>query len=71
MLKSAELPSGSVTGNMRFNFDRDRPGRGTAEGDLKGEALDLSQFLGRPLKIDRIDLAADNTTLRVREASVS
>jgi uncharacterized protein involved in outer membrane biogenesis len=71
MLKSADLPFGGVTGKLRFNFDRDRPGRGTAEGDLKGEALDLSQFLGRPVKIDRIDLAADNTTLRVREASVN
>ncbi len=71
MMKSADLPSGSVTGNLHVKFDRDRPGRGTAEGSLKGESLDLSQFLGRPVKIDRIDLAADNTILRVREASVN
>lgn len=71
MLKSADLPAGGVTGNLHVKFDRDRPGRGTAEGNLKGEALDLSRFLGRPVKIDRIDLAADNTVLRVREASVN
>jgi len=71
MLKSADLPSGGVTGNLHVKLDRDRPGRGTARGNLKGEALDLSQFLGRPVKIDRIELAADNTILRVREASVN
>ena len=71
MLKNADLPFGSVTGNLHVNFDRDSPGRGTAEGDLKGEALDLAPLLGRPVKIDRIDLAADNTILRVREASVN
>jgi uncharacterized protein involved in outer membrane biogenesis len=71
MLKSTDVHAGGVTGNLHVKFDRDRPGRGTAEGNLKGETLDLTPFLGRPVKIDRIDLAADNTILRVREASVN
>jgi len=71
MLKSTDVRAGGVTGNLHVKFDRDRPGRGTAEGNLKGETIDLTPFLGRPVKIDRIDLAADNTILRVREASVN
>ncbi len=71
MLKSAKLPSGAAAGNLRFVFDRENPPRTTAEGNLKGEALDLAWLLQRPVTIDRIDLAADGTSLRISEAVVS
>jgi len=70
MLKSAKLPSGSASGNLRFALDRDKPGRGSAQGSLNGKDLDLAWLLRRPVKIERIDLAADNTILRISEASV-
>jgi hypothetical protein len=70
MLQTAKLPSGSASGDLRFAFDRDKPGRGTAQGNLKGVDIDLASLLRRPVKIERVDLAADNTTLRISEASV-
>jgi hypothetical protein len=42
----------------------------TADGHLKGEALDLAALTGQPLKIERIDLMTDDTALHVREATV-
>lgn len=71
VLKSAKLPSGSASGDLRFALDRDKPGRGSAQGNLKGEDIDLAWLLRRPVKIERIELAADNTILRIREASVT
>jgi hypothetical protein len=70
MFRNAQVPAGGATGDLRFAFDRDNPRRTTAEGHLKGEALDLTWLLRRPVKIDRIDLATDETTLRIREAAV-
>lgn len=70
MLKSAKLPSGSVTGKFSFSLDRDHPGRGSAEGNLKGADIDLAWLLRRPVKIEGIELAADNATLRIGKASV-
>jgi len=71
MLKSETLPSGVAAGDLRFTYDRDNPARTSAQGNLKGDALDLTWLFNRPVKIDRIDLAADGSTLRVGEASVS
>ncbi|HEY6240312.1 MAG TPA: AsmA-like C-terminal domain-containing protein, partial [Burkholderiales bacterium] len=70
MLKSAKLPSGSASGDLRLAFDRDKPGRGTGQGNLNGEDIDLTWLLARPVKIARVDLAADGASLRIREASV-
>ena len=70
VLKSAKLPSGSASGDLRFALDLDKPGRGSALGNLKGEDIDLAWLLRRPVKIERIELAADNTILRMSEASV-
>ena len=70
VLKDAQVPSGNAAGDLRFIYDRDNPRRTTAEGHLKGEALDLEWLLRRPVKIARIDLATDETTLRIREAAV-
>ena len=70
MLKSAAAPSGAVRGRLRFVADREQPRRTTVEGELKGEGLDLSWLAGKPAKIERIDLSADGTSLRIAEASV-
>ena len=71
MLKAGRAPSGSASGDMRVTFDREHPARISAKGALKAEALDLSTLLGRPVKIERVDLDADAATLRVREAAVN
>ncbi len=70
MLKSATVPSGAVAGDLRFTIDREHPQRMSADGHLKGEALDLAWLIGLPVKIERIDLASDETALHVREATV-
>ncbi|HSC93770.1 MAG TPA: AsmA-like C-terminal domain-containing protein [Burkholderiales bacterium] len=70
VLKRAKMPSGTVAGDLRFTLDREHPERMTADGQLTGEALDLAALVGKPLKIERIDLATDNTALHVREATV-
>lgn len=71
MLKSAAVPSGAAAGDLRVVFDRENPRRTSAEGHLKGEALNLAWLLRRPVTIDRIELASDGTTLRFSEATVN
>jgi uncharacterized protein involved in outer membrane biogenesis len=70
VLKRAKMPSGNITGDLRFAVDRAHPERMTAEGHLNGEALDLAALTAKPIRIDRIDLATDDDALRVREATV-
>ena len=70
VLKRVKLPSGAVSGELRFTIDRAHPERMHASGQLKGEALDLASLIGQPLKIERIDLATDEAALHVREATV-
>jgi AsmA-like protein len=71
MLRSELPPEGGVSGKLRFTFDRERPRDASAEGSLKGESLDISWLAGRPVKIERIDLAADGASLRIGEATVN
>jgi hypothetical protein len=70
VLKRAKMPSGNIAGDLRFTVDRAHPERMTAEGHLKGEALDLAALTAKPLRIQRIDLATDDVALRVHEATV-
>ena len=71
MLKASQIRSGSASGDLRFTVDLDRPRRTSAEGNLKAEGLDLTALLDRPVRIERIDLAADKSSLRIREATVN
>ncbi len=71
MLKASQIRSGSASGDLRFTVDLDRPRRTSAEGNLKAEGLDLTALLDRPVKIERIDLAAAKSSLRIREATVN
>jgi uncharacterized protein involved in outer membrane biogenesis len=70
-LKGEKLPSGAVHGDLQFSFDRRHPERFSADGGLKGEAIELERLLGRPVTIDSFDLEADGGSLRVREAAVN
>jgi hypothetical protein len=71
MLRSVLPREGGVSGKLRFAFDRERPRDATADGNLKGESLDISWIAGQPVRIERIDLAAQGESLRVREATVN
>jgi hypothetical protein len=66
-----QVPSGAVSGDLRFSFDRQNPARFSADGGLKGEAIELERLLGRPVTIDRVDLQARGGSLRIREAAVN
>jgi AsmA-like C-terminal region len=65
------VPSGAVSGDLRFSFDRRHSERFSAYGGLKGEAIELERLLGRPVKIDSVDLQAGGGSLRIREAAVN
>jgi hypothetical protein len=71
MLKTTNKYSGSVSGDLRFTFDHQHPENITAQGKLKGRALDLAWLLGKPVKIESIDLEADGTSLRIHQAAVN
>ena len=70
-LKSAKLPSGAVSGEVAFRFDRRHPERMSADGKLKGEAIDLEWLLGRPVRIENVDLEAGAGGTRIRAAEVN
>jgi AsmA-like protein len=70
-LKGGKLPSGGASGDLRFTFDRQHPERISADGKLKGEAIDLEWLLRRPVKIDNVDLQAGGGALHIREAAVN
>ena len=71
LLKGASVPSGGGSGDLRFRVDLAHPQRFSAAGKLKGEAVDLSWLLARPVIIERVDLNADGVKLGIREASLS
>jgi AsmA-like protein len=71
VLKSASVPSGDGSGDLHFRVDLAHPERFLAAGKLKGESIDLSWLLARPVTIERVDLDADGTKLRIAEASVN
>ena len=70
-LRSASVPSGGGSGDLRFRVDLRHPERFLAAGKLKGESIDLSWLLARPVTIERVDLDADGSKLRIAEASVN
>jgi len=70
MLKSASAPAGAVSGDLRFAYDPAEPRRTSAEGNLKGEHVDLSWAAGVPAEIERLDISADGNAVRIAEASV-
>lgn len=69
-LEGGKVPSGAVSGDLHFSFDRRHPERFSADGGLKGETIDLELLLGRPVKIDSVDLEAGGGSLHIREAAV-
>ena len=71
MLKSAAAPAGAVSGSLRFLVDRGDRSRSMVEGELKGEAVDLSWLAGAPASLERLEVSADGGVLRIGEASVN
>jgi hypothetical protein len=69
-LKGGKLPSGGASGDLRFSFDRRHPERFSADGSLKGAAIDLAWLLDRPVRIDSVDLEAGGGSLRIRDAAI-
>jgi uncharacterized protein involved in outer membrane biogenesis len=70
LLKGAIAQSGALSGELRFRFDRKQPERTSADGSLKGENLDLTWLAGKPAKVSRIDISADDSGLKIGEAAV-
>jgi hypothetical protein len=70
-LKSGKLPSGGASGQFRLSFDRRHPERFSADGKLKGEAIDLEWLLGRLVKVENLDLQAGGGSLRIASAAVN
>jgi hypothetical protein len=71
LLKGVNVPSGGGSGDLRFRVDLGHPERFMAAGKLKGEAMDLSWLLDRPVTIERVDLDADGAKLNIRQAAVN
>ncbi|HET7763613.1 MAG TPA: AsmA-like C-terminal region-containing protein [Burkholderiales bacterium] len=71
MLKSAKVPEGGFSGDLRVRFDLDHPERFSATGKLAGESVDLAWLLRRPVTVERFDVQADGQKLRIRQAAVN
>jgi hypothetical protein len=61
---------GRVEGEFHVTIDREQPGRSDGRGRLRGEDIGLERFLGRPLTLERIDVDADASRLRITQASI-
>jgi hypothetical protein len=71
MLRSAKLPEGGFSGDLRSRVDLDHPERFSATGKLAGASVDLEWLLGHPVTVERFDVQADGQKLLVRQASVN
>lgn len=71
MLKRGNAHAGVVSGDVRVTYDRDRRGRGTAMGKLAMKNIDLSVLLGKPIRVEQLDVTADGSVLRIRDSTVS
>src|SRR5688572_1270350 len=63
--------SGTAQGELRVTIDRARPQDTVAEGQLRVEALDLSWLAGRKVLIERADVTAESSGVRVSGARFS
>jgi hypothetical protein len=63
--------SGTAQGELRVTIDRARPQDTVAEGQLRVEALDLSWLAGRKVLIERADVTAEASGVRVAGARFS
>jgi hypothetical protein len=71
MLRSAKLPEGGFSGDLRSRVDLNHPERFSATGKLAGASVDLEWLLGHPVTVERFDVQADGQKLLVRQASVN
>jgi hypothetical protein len=71
MLKDPVRHVGHAAGELRVRVDRDHLERSSAEGQLKGENLNLAFLIGEPLTISLLDIEASPAVLHVKEARVN
>ena len=71
MQHKAGVRAGSMQGDLRLTLDRERPGRTTADGNLRVERLDLAWLTGRPVQIERASLSADKASLRITQTRLN
>jgi hypothetical protein len=71
MLRRPESDSGIAQGELHLTVDRAQPQRTSAEGRLRIETLDLTWLTGRKVRIERADVAAEPSGVRVAGARFS
>ncbi|HVJ12716.1 MAG TPA: AsmA-like C-terminal region-containing protein, partial [Burkholderiales bacterium] len=69
-LKNALPGTGRIAGDIAIALDRRNPALATAEGKLSGANVDLEWLAGRPLRIQRLDVAAHQLGLRIGEITL-
>ena len=62
---------GRLAAMASATIDRDLRGRSTAQGRFTGQRIQLDWLLGKPLRLEQIDLDADGNSLRVKEATIA
>jgi uncharacterized protein involved in outer membrane biogenesis len=60
--------SGIVQGNLRLTVDRAQPRRSVATGNLRVDSLDLTWLTGKRAIVERVELTADETIVRIADA---
>ncbi|HEX5093972.1 MAG TPA: AsmA-like C-terminal domain-containing protein [Burkholderiales bacterium] len=63
--------TGSVTGELRVQLDQREPEKTSASGRLQVASIDLSRWLARPVRLERMTFSADAERWRLEEALVS
>ncbi len=59
------VDSGTAQGELRVTIDRAQPRRTSAEGHLRIEALDLAWLAGKKALIERAEIVAERTGVRI------
>jgi uncharacterized protein involved in outer membrane biogenesis len=60
--------SGIVQGNLRVTVDSAQPRRSVASGNLRIDSLDLTWLAGKRAILERVELTADETIVRIADA---
>ena len=58
-------------GDIRVTIDRDLRGSSTAQGRFTGQRIQFDRLMGKPLRLEKIDLDGNGNGVRVNEASIA
>jgi uncharacterized protein involved in outer membrane biogenesis len=72
MFAHARQYQGQTTGQLRLTLDLAHVGLSSVQGAITARDLELDQFLGEaaPVRIDRLDLRADGSSLEIKDAAL-